>query len=75
MHFMLLLLIAGLHGHVPRPHGQHSIVLADDAARYTESSAERGSDIGSVPARSHQIYLTFPAESIFTEEDVANYFG
>ncbi|GJN12700.1 hypothetical protein PR202_ga31005 [Eleusine coracana subsp. coracana] len=60
---------------IERPHGQHSVVLAEDAARYTESRAERGGDMGSVPASSHQIYLTFPAESIFTEEDVANYFG
>uniref|UniRef100_J3LQ77 RRM domain-containing protein n=1 Tax=Oryza brachyantha TaxID=4533 RepID=J3LQ77_ORYBR len=26
-------------------------------------------------ASSHQIYLTFPAESTFTEDDVTNYFG
>ena len=31
--------------------------------------------MGSVPASSHQIYLTFPAESTFQEEDVATYFG
>ncbi|KAF8727856.1 hypothetical protein HU200_018421 [Digitaria exilis] len=62
---------------IERPHGQHSVVLAEDAARYTEFRGERGggSDVGSVPANSHQIYLTFPAESTFVEEDVATYFG
>ena len=59
-----------------RPHGQHSVVLAEDAPRYTEFRGERGGgDMGSVPASSHQIYLTFPAESTFQEEDVATYFG
>nr|CAB3495486.1 unnamed protein product [Digitaria exilis] len=49
---------------------RHSVVLAEDAARYTEFRGERGggSDVGS-------IYLTFPAESTFVEEDVATYFG
>ncbi|RCV44160.1 hypothetical protein SETIT_9G351900v2 [Setaria italica] len=61
---------------IERPHGQHSVVLAEDAARYTEFRGERGGgDMGSVPASSHQIYLTFPAESKFVEEDVATYFG
>ncbi|KAL6658029.1 hypothetical protein ACP70R_004276 [Stipagrostis hirtigluma subsp. patula] len=61
---------------IERPHGQHSVVLAEDAARYTEFRGERGGgDMGSAPASSHQIYLTFPAESIFSEEDVSKYFG
>ncbi|KAJ1296566.1 hypothetical protein BS78_01G311100 [Paspalum vaginatum] len=63
---------------IERPHGQHAVVLAEDAARYTEFRGERGGgggDMGSVPASSHQIYLTFPADSTFMEEDVANYFG
>jgi hypothetical protein len=52
------------------------VVLAEDAPRYTEFRGERGGgDMGSVPASSHQIYLTFPAESTFQEEDVATYFG
>lgn len=58
-----------------RPHGQHSVVLAEDAARYMDFRSDRGGDMGSIPASSHQIYLTFPAESTFTEDDVANYFG
>lgn len=56
-----------------RPHGQHSVILAEDAHRYMEFRNER-SDMGSAVASSHQIYLTFPADSTFTEEDVAHYF-
>ncbi|KAF8414229.1 hypothetical protein HHK36_002229 [Tetracentron sinense] len=58
---------------IDRPHGQHSVVLAEDAARYMEYRSER-SDPGGIVAGSRQIYLTFPAESTFTEEDVSNYF-
>ncbi|KAG8097428.1 hypothetical protein GUJ93_ZPchr0013g35138 [Zizania palustris] len=62
---------------IERPHGQHSVVLAEDAAKYTgfrDDTAAAGDDASSVTASSHQIYLTFPAESTFSEEDVANYF-
>ncbi|XP_042492580.1 zinc finger CCCH domain-containing protein 18-like isoform X2 [Macadamia integrifolia] len=58
---------------IDRPHGQHSVVLAEDAPRYKEYRSER-SDPGVIVAGSRQIYLTFPAESTFTEEDVSNYF-
>ncbi|XXG81872.1 hypothetical protein AAC387_Pa09g2417 [Persea americana] len=58
---------------IDRPHGQHSVVLAEDAPRYMEYKSER-SDPGGIVAGSRQIYLTFPAESTFTEEDVSNYF-
>ncbi|KAM0833973.1 hypothetical protein ACQ4PT_063922 [Festuca glaucescens] len=57
---------------IERPHGQHSVVLAEDAAKYTDCRSDRGGDL---PASSHQIYLTFPSDSNFTEDDVANYFG
>ncbi|XP_066168939.1 zinc finger CCCH domain-containing protein 54 isoform X5 [Oryza sativa Japonica Group] len=63
---------------IERPHGQHSVVLAEDAAKYMDfrgGGGGGGGDTGSVPASSHQIYLTFPAESTFAEDDVANYFG
>ncbi|KAL5217395.1 hypothetical protein ABZP36_018079 [Zizania latifolia] len=62
---------------IERPHGQHSVVLAEDAAKFMDFRCDRGGggDAGSVPASSHQIYLTFPAESTFTDDDVANYFG
>ena len=46
-----------------RPHGQHSVILAEDAGRHLE-----------YVAGSQQIYLTFPAESEFSEDDVSNYF-
>ncbi|XP_043691608.1 zinc finger CCCH domain-containing protein 18-like isoform X2 [Telopea speciosissima] len=58
---------------IDRPHGQHSVVLAEDAPRYMEYRSER-SDPGAIVAGSRQIYLTFPAESTFSEEDVSNYF-
>eukprot|EP00262_Sarcandra_glabra_P021144 TRINITY_DN8759_c0_g1_i1.p1 TRINITY_DN8759_c0_g1~~TRINITY_DN8759_c0_g1_i1.p1 ORF type:complete len:584 (-),score=57.06 TRINITY_DN8759_c0_g1_i1:413-2164(-) len=58
---------------IDRPHGQHSVILAEDAPRYMEYRSERN-DPGGIVAGSRQIYLTFPAESTFTEEDVSNYF-
>ncbi|PHU12957.1 Zinc finger CCCH domain-containing protein 18 [Capsicum chinense] len=58
---------------IERPHGQHSIVLAEDAAKYMDPYGER-SDPGPIVSGSRQIYLTFPAESTFTEEDVSDYF-
>lgn len=56
-----------------RPHGQHSVVLAEDAAKYMDTHGVR-SDPGPIVSDSRQIYLTFPAESTFTEEDVFAYF-
>lgn len=38
-----------------------------------ENWGERN-DPGPIVTGSRQIYLTFPAESTFTEEDVSNYF-
>ncbi|XP_058081676.1 zinc finger CCCH domain-containing protein 18-like isoform X2 [Magnolia sinica] len=58
---------------IDRPHGQHSVILAEDAPKYMEYRSER-SDLAAVVAGSRQIYLTFPAESTFTEDDVSNYF-
>ncbi|XP_020592056.1 zinc finger CCCH domain-containing protein 18-like isoform X2 [Phalaenopsis equestris] len=55
-----------------RPHGQHFVVLAEDAPKYMEFISERN-DHGA--SSSHQIYLTFPAESSFTDADVQNYFN
>lgn len=59
---------------IDRPHGQHSVVLAEDSAKYPEHTGERN-DPGGIVAGSRQIYLTFPAESTFTEQDVSNYFS
>ncbi|XP_026392867.1 zinc finger CCCH domain-containing protein 18-like isoform X1 [Papaver somniferum] len=61
------------HHELLRPHGQHSVVLAEDASRYMDYRSER-TDPGTIVSGSRQIYLTFPAESTFTEEDVSNYF-
>ncbi|CAL9116920.1 zinc finger CCCH domain-containing protein 18-like [Musa acuminata AAA Group] len=58
---------------IERPHGQHSVILAEDAPRYMEFRNERN-DLASTVSSSHQIYLTFPAESTFTEDDVSSYF-
>ncbi|KAD5507765.1 hypothetical protein E3N88_15468 [Mikania micrantha] len=61
---------------IDRPHGQHSVVLADDASRYMETRYDRNfSNPGPIVSGSKQIYLTFPAESTFSEDDVANYFS
>ncbi|KAL8209663.1 hypothetical protein R6Q57_006395 [Mikania cordata] len=58
---------------IDRPHGQHSVILADDIAKYLDYSGERNEQ-GGIVAGSRQIYLTFPAESVFTVQDVSNYF-
>ncbi|KAJ1441284.1 Zinc finger, CCCH-type [Sesbania bispinosa] len=55
---------------IDRPHGQHAVVLAEDAPKFT-GKGEFGQNISA----SRQLYLTFPADSTFTEEDVANYFS
>ncbi|KAH9299126.1 hypothetical protein KI387_030808, partial [Taxus chinensis] len=54
-------------------HGQHAVVLAKDASRFKKYRAEPN-DIADLIARSRQIYLAFPSERTFTEEDVSNYF-
>ncbi|KAG6471641.1 hypothetical protein ZIOFF_069087 [Zingiber officinale] len=58
---------------IERPHGQHSVILAEDAPKHIEYRSERGDQFGFLSS-SHQIYLTFPAESMFSEKDVFNYF-
>ncbi|XP_019100302.1 PREDICTED: zinc finger CCCH domain-containing protein 18-like [Camelina sativa] len=54
---------------IDRPHGQHSVVLAEDVSKFVEYEQ------GAILAGSRQIYLTFPAESSFNEYDVSNYFS
>ncbi|KAK9734925.1 hypothetical protein RND81_04G171800 [Saponaria officinalis] len=60
---------------IVRPHGQHCVILAEDASKYNVENRSEKNDSGSVTSGSHQIYLTFPADSTFTEEDVSDYFG
>ncbi|MED6149726.1 hypothetical protein PIB30_065342 [Stylosanthes scabra] len=55
---------------IDRPHGQHEVVLAEDAPKYSQKR-----DFVQNISASRQIYLTFPADSTFTEEDVSNYFS
>ncbi|XP_078156166.1 zinc finger CCCH domain-containing protein 18-like [Carex rostrata] len=57
---------------IERPHGQHSLVLAEDAHKYIEYTRLHQQDTS---GSSHQIYLTFPADSKFTEEEVEIYFS
>lgn len=49
------------------------MILAEDAPKYLETRGNRN-DPGPIVSGSRQIYLTFPAESTFSEEDVFNYF-
>lgn len=49
------------------------MILAEDALKYMDNRSEK-SDPGPIVSGSRQIYLTFPAESTFTEDDVSNYF-
>ncbi|KAJ8430522.1 hypothetical protein Cgig2_012921 [Carnegiea gigantea] len=60
---------------IDRPHGQHSVILAEDASKYNLEIRSERNDPGPIVSGSRQIYLTFPAESTFTEEDVSNYFS
>lgn len=55
---------------IGRPHGQHSVILAEDAP----TQIHKGDFARNISA-SRQIYLTFPADSTFTEDDVSNYFN
>ncbi|KAF9594936.1 hypothetical protein IFM89_035506 [Coptis chinensis] len=58
---------------IDRPHGQHAVVLHEDAPRYMEYINDRSDPSG--VAGSRHIYLTFLAESTFMEEDVSNCFN
>ncbi|KAJ4762757.1 Zinc finger CCCH domain-containing protein 18 [Rhynchospora pubera] len=57
---------------IERPPGQHSLVLAEDVHKYIDCTRLGQEDTSS---SSHQIYLTFPAESKFTEDEVMMYFS
>ncbi|XP_020682502.1 zinc finger CCCH domain-containing protein 18-like [Dendrobium catenatum] len=58
---------------IDRPHGQHSVILVEPVPKYLDCRNERN-ELRSTASSSHQIYLTFPAESTFTEDDVSDYF-
>eukprot|EP00252_Welwitschia_mirabilis_P025230 TRINITY_DN7795_c0_g1_i1.p1 TRINITY_DN7795_c0_g1~~TRINITY_DN7795_c0_g1_i1.p1 ORF type:complete len:674 (-),score=122.37 TRINITY_DN7795_c0_g1_i1:793-2814(-) len=59
---------------IDRPHGQHAVVLAEEAHKYLSYGNGIVDDLHGANSGARQIYLTFPAESTFTEEDVSNYF-
>ncbi|KAM3395203.1 zinc finger CCCH domain-containing protein 18 [Capsicum galapagoense] len=59
---------------IDRPHGQHAVILVEDIPKYMECNGERN-EHGAIVAGSRQIYLTFPAESTFSKQDVSNYFN
>ncbi|KAM1256207.1 hypothetical protein ACFX1Q_030356 [Malus domestica] len=59
---------------IDRPHGQHAVILSEDSAKYMENRNEKG-DPGPIVSGSRQIYLTFPSESTFSEDEVSNYFN
>ncbi|KAF8022247.1 hypothetical protein BT93_G2401 [Corymbia citriodora subsp. variegata] len=54
-----------------------ALMMGDDFYKYGRSRLERSdfSVNGCVNPASRQIYLTFPADSTFKEEDVSNYFS
>ncbi|KAL8143978.1 hypothetical protein V2J09_017010 [Rumex salicifolius] len=58
-----------------RAHGQHSVILAEDLPKYMEYKNEQTELSGGPNVAARQIYLTFPAESKFTEQEVHNHFN
>ncbi|XWS74715.1 hypothetical protein CRYUN_Cryun01aG0021600 [Craigia yunnanensis] len=57
-----------------------ALMMGDDMNKFNRSRLERNGfsingEIGMVNPASRQIYLTFPADSTFREEDVSNYFS
>ncbi|XP_058767551.1 zinc finger CCCH domain-containing protein 53-like [Vicia villosa] len=64
----LLILLRNSIRLIDRPRGQHAVVLAEDAAKFMGKA-----DCQNISA-SQQIYLTFPADSTFSEDNVSNYF-
>lgn len=52
-------------------------MLGDEVHKFSRTRFERGDfgmNLGANNSSSRQIYLTFPADSTFKEEDVSNYF-
>ncbi|XP_022745031.1 zinc finger CCCH domain-containing protein 53-like isoform X2 [Durio zibethinus] len=57
-----------------------TLMMGDDMNKFNRSKLERNGfsingEAGMVNPASRQIYLTFPADSTFREEDVSNYFS
>ncbi|KAL0300432.1 UNVERIFIED_CONTAM: Zinc finger CCCH domain-containing protein 18 [Sesamum calycinum] len=59
---------------IDRPHGQQSIILGEDIPKYQKFIGEKHEqESGGVGTC--QVYLTFPPQSIFSEQDVNDYFS
>lgn len=69
----LLMILQGTVTLIEWPHGQHAVVLTEDAHKFTDLRSKRD-DSDSANPGSRQIYLTFPADSNFAEEDVTIHF-
>ncbi|XP_038905764.1 zinc finger CCCH domain-containing protein 18-like isoform X2 [Benincasa hispida] len=59
---------------IDRPHGQHAVILAEDAPKFMDHRKDKN-DPGPIVSSARQIYMTFPADSTFTEDDVSDYFS
>ncbi|XP_051151853.1 zinc finger CCCH domain-containing protein 18-like [Andrographis paniculata] len=59
---------------INRPYGMQSIILEDDIPRYLKF-VEEATEQDPIGACLHQIYLTYPPQSDFTEQDVHSYFS
>ncbi|XP_022932409.1 zinc finger CCCH domain-containing protein 18-like [Cucurbita moschata] len=59
---------------IDRPHGQHSVILAEDALKFIDHRKDKNDTSPNVSS-ARQIYMTFPADSSFTEDDVSDYFS
>ncbi|CAH9098986.1 unnamed protein product [Cuscuta epithymum] len=60
------------------PRGAAALMMGDDLNKFSRARLERGDfgmNFGANNSSSRQIYLTFPADSTFKEEDVSNYFS
>ncbi|RAL45179.1 hypothetical protein DM860_014589 [Cuscuta australis] len=67
-----------LQQQVESPRGAGALMMGDDVHKFSRARFERGDlgmNFGANNSSSRQIYLTFPADSTFKEEDVSNYFS
>lgn len=70
----LLMRLKGTITLIDRPHGQHAVVLNENAHKFNDFRGDQD-DSSTTNSSSRQIYLTFPADSTFTEEDVTIHFS
>ncbi|KAG8387209.1 hypothetical protein BUALT_Bualt03G0229400 [Buddleja alternifolia] len=57
-----------------RPHGHKCVILAEDIPRYMKFVEEINENEANV-ADACQVYLTFPPQSVFSDQDVRSYFN